>query len=222
MSESTNTAKAVRLLTKEDLPGVVEVHVRAFPTAATTRLGRGAVLRYYQWQLLGPHDVVALGAFRDGQLAGFCFAGVFRGALSGYLRKNRAFLASRLLLRPWLIGSDLFRDRLRLAARSLLGRQPAPASGPAPAPFGVLSIATDPDLHGGGVGRLLMAETERIARERGVPEMGLSVHPSNHQAIRFYEGLGWIRVPPGQGWEGKMRKRLDATGDGAAPGLGGR
>jgi ribosomal protein S18 acetylase RimI-like enzyme len=87
----------------------------------------------------------------------------------------------------------------------------AAAPAPAPAPFGVLSIATDPGLHGRGVGRLLMAETERIARQRGVPEMGLSVHPTNHQAIRFYEGLGWYRVPPAGEWGGHMRKRLDGV-----------
>jgi ribosomal protein S18 acetylase RimI-like enzyme len=56
--------------------------------------------------------------------------------------------------------------------------------------FGVLSIATDPDVRGAGVGRALMDEAETPRASTGHARMLLTVHPDNARAIRFYEQLG--------------------------------
>jgi ribosomal protein S18 acetylase RimI-like enzyme len=201
----------IRDLIRADMKAVARVHVQAFPSSALTRLGLEAVKRYYEWLLLGPHDAVRFGAFEDGQAIGFCFGGIFRGALSGFLRANRGFLIFRVILRPWLVTNQIFRDRLlravRILRRSSNGR-PSPLNGSTPRPFGILSIGVLPSAQGLGVGRLLMQQTEDAARRDGYSEMLLTVSTSNHKAIRFYENLQWKRVGGSGRWEGSMSKPL--------------
>src|SRR6267378_4194115 len=116
------TPVLIRTLEGKDLPGVSMVHMLAFPESALTMLGTEAVRRYYEWQLVGPHDVAALGAFVNAELVGFCFGGIFRGAMSGFVRKNRKFLIGHVLAQPWLIRNPIFRDRLATGARVLKRR----------------------------------------------------------------------------------------------------
>jgi ribosomal protein S18 acetylase RimI-like enzyme len=207
-----------RTLELADLSAVATIHMLAFRDSAVTRLGHQATRRYYEWQLIGPHDVAALGAFRGDRLAGFCFGGVFRGAMSGFLRKHRAFLAMRVLTHPWLVLNPVFRDRLALGTR--LSRQrvevgkptstlTSPKESATPKSFGNHTIAVDPRQQGLGVGKVLMSECEVIARQSGFRQMGLTVQPANHQAIRLYERLGWERVVKDGAWSGSMSKQLD-------------
>ena len=206
----------IRPLTSRDLREVAALHLRAFPESALTALGAESVRRYYEWQLIGPHEATALGAWREGALAGFCFGGLFRGAMSGFLRRNRLHLALRVATHPWLIANPLFRERLTSGLKILrrFSRPAAPAA-PKKRQFGILSIAVDPRLHGHGVGKRLMQAAERRAREQAFPEMQLTVSPGNAQAIRFYEGLGWRKHPAGADWAGEMRKFLsEAEADG--------
>lgn len=213
-SLSTRVSATVRLLVQEDLGEVERIHEAAFPNSAITRLSGEAVHRYYDWQLNGPHDQHAIGAFVEGNLAGFCFGGTFRGALSGYLRENRFFLARRVLVRPWLLTDPLFRDRLTRGAQALKRfgwRKSTSEPNQAEAPrssFGILAIAVDPSCQGAGVGQALMREAETETRRRGLNQMNLSVSTANVQAIRFYERGGWQRTPEGETWEGKMIKSL--------------
>jgi ribosomal protein S18 acetylase RimI-like enzyme len=185
----------LRNLETHDLLAVAAVHVAAFPHSALTGLGREAVRRYYEWQLCGPHDVVALGAFSGTELVGFCFGGVFRGATSGFVRANPAFLARRVLTRPRFITNALFRDRLltgmRILKRAWRSQDPPRSHS---ARFGILSIAVDPSHRRSGVGRIIMRDMEERARDRGFNRMHLSVEPHNLTAIRFYERLGWKTV----------------------------
>ncbi|MDX2029442.1 MAG: N-acetyltransferase [Blastocatellia bacterium] len=203
----------IRPLAARDLREAAALHLRAFPDSALTALGPESVRRYYEWQLTGPHETTALGVWHDGALAGFCFGGHFRGAMSGFLRRNRLHLAVRVATHPWLLANPLFRERLTSGLRILrrFARPPAPpAANPQPKPrrFGILSIAVDPRLHGLGLGKRLMQEAEACARRQAFPEMQLTVHPDNAQAIRFYEGLGWQKHPAGAAWTGEMRKSL--------------
>lgn len=210
-------AVQVRTLAAADLPRVSEIHLAAFPESALTLLGKEAVRRYYEWLLTGPHESFALGASIEANIMGFCFAGVFSGALSGFLRRNRAFLFGRMLTRPWLSMNPLFRERATMGLRVLrrFGRQPTATSsatalsGVKPlSPFGILAIAVHPDSHGRGVGRELMFEAERTARRFDFKEMQLTVERSNHRAIAFYESLSWTKTLDQGAWRGEMRKAL--------------
>ena len=183
-----------------------------------THAGRSeAVRRYYEWLLTGPHECLALGASVEADIRGFCFAGVFNVAMSGFLRRNRAFLFRRILSRPQLSMNPLFRSRATAGVRILrrFGRQPSntpnsadhPLSKPPPL-FGILAIAVHPDSNGQGIGKALMFEAEQTARRRDFKEMQLTVEMSNHRAIAFYEGLNWKKVLSQGAWHGEMRKAL--------------
>lgn len=215
---STPQQVVMRNLELEDLTRVAGIHSVAFPDSALTKLGVEAVRRYYKWLLEGPHDAIRIGAFVDSKIVGFCFGGVFRGAMSGFLRANQLFLCSRVLIRPWMAANPIFRNRVASAVRILSrtkNRQPQLAR-PAPAaskPFGILAIAVSPDRQGLGVGRLLMQKSEDIARQRGFQEMILTVSTSNDQAISFYENLQWVKIDGEDAWHGGMRKPLRAQAE---------
>jgi ribosomal protein S18 acetylase RimI-like enzyme len=197
---------------RDDLARVATIHLAAFPASVLTRLGHEATRRYYEWLLTGPHNCTATAAVVNGRLDAFCFGGTFNGAMTGFLQRNRRYLAVRLLLRPWLVSDPLFRDRLRRATR-LLGRARAGARSAAPArpaatSFGVLGLAVDPAARRAGLGRRLMEAMDVAARQQGFTEMDLSVHPDNVGGVAFYERLGWSRVPASGTWTGVMRKQV--------------
>src|SRR5438445_9792591 len=108
----TSKEVTLRKLGSADLPRVATVHQLAFPHSALAKLGSEAVRRYYEWQLHGPHEVVASGAFINSECVGFCFSGVFRGATSGFLKRNRTYLIKRVVTHPWLLTNGLVRSRL--------------------------------------------------------------------------------------------------------------
>lgn len=195
-----------------DLEKVAKIHLAAFPKSALTHLGKEAVRRYYDWQLTGPHDCLAIGAFDEqGRMLGFCFGGVFRGSLSGFVSKNQRFLVFQVLKRPWLIlVNPIFRDRIRLGLR--VGKSKTPQTHwdrkTAAKSFGILSIAVNPAAQGQGIGRQLMDYSELYARSNGFIRMNLTVAPENKQAIRFYEYNGWEKVIGSTGWNGVMEKVL--------------
>jgi GNAT superfamily N-acetyltransferase len=56
-----------------------------------------------------------------------------------------------------------------------------------------------------------MHAAEQAARQRGFAVMGLTVHPTNTTAVRFYEKLGWMRVPTNGLWSGRMEKVIAPT-----------
>ena len=199
----------IRTLSKNDLDSVVNIHLNAFSGRALACLGREAVRRYYEWQLQGPHDAIALGIFKGEELAGFCFAGVFRGALSGFLQRNKWFLIWHVITHPWLIVAPFFRERISLAWNVLMHRSISVVSQPITQTnsFGILASAVDPRIQGVGLGKRLMAETEKIAVERGFSRLHLTVDIDNIQAIGFYQNLEWQNLPASDGvWHGSMVK----------------
>lgn len=203
----------IRTLSKKDLDSVVNIHLNAFSDRTLAGLGREAVCRYYEWQLQGPHDAIALGIFQGEKLAGFCFAGVFRGALSGFLQRNKWFLTWRVITHPWLIVAPFFREQISLAWNILMRRSISAVSQPMPLAksFGILAIAVDPRIQGAGFGKRLMAETEKITAERGFSRLHLTVDINNIQAIAFYQNLDWQKLTASDGvWHGSMVKHLES------------
>lgn len=187
------SAPEVRPLTAHDLDDVARIHLAAFPESLLSRLGGEAARRYYAWQLLGPHDVTAHGARIGPDLVGFCFGGVFRGAMSGFLRKNRGYLVLRVLGRPGLL-AEVFRSQRigRIVANSFRVRARGPAATePAPSAFGILAIAVEPGRQGLGIGQALMQAAETAAVTQRFTRMELTVRPDNERARRFYESQGW-------------------------------
>jgi ribosomal protein S18 acetylase RimI-like enzyme len=200
----------------DDLMDVAKIHMAAFQDSALTWLGRETVRRYYEWQLMGPHEVVALGAFTEHQMLGYCFGGRFHGALSGFLQKNRLYLIGIVLTHPNLFVHPYFRSRVTQSVKILKKNPTRPQPSPAAfAPkmqrhFGILAIATRPDVQGKGIGKKLMLRMEAIAGKRDFPVMNLSVDPKNVRAIAFYQRLGWKKYIEGEEtWTGRMIKNLN-------------
>jgi ribosomal protein S18 acetylase RimI-like enzyme len=220
----------LRELSRGDAAAVAQIHESAFPDAAMTAFGQGVVRRYYDWLLEDVHDSHPVGIESAGRLIGFCFGGVYYGAMQGFLLRNGGYLVMSSLIRPWLLVQQHTRQRaftaarivLRVAARVLRRaaseRQPVSDHGLArDRSFGILAIAVSPSARGIGAGRKLMQHAEREAVLRGYGRMDLTVHPSNSHAVRFYESLGWERVEPDPAWAGKMTKRLQLSMAPAAP-----
>jgi ribosomal protein S18 acetylase RimI-like enzyme len=208
----------IRILNNIDLESIAMIHIVAFPKSALTKLGFEAVRRYYEWQIIGPHDSVNIGAFKDRELVGFCFGGIFRGSLGGFLEKNRNFLILQVIIRPWLLLNPLFRDRIQFATKRVFHfLSPAKketesltkvSSIPPMPSFGILSIGVLPQYQGLGTSKFLMEYSEDEAKKRGFTKMNLTVHPSNGRAVRFYEKMGWQKDIINGDWNGHMSKFL--------------
>lgn len=58
----------------------------------------------------------------------------------------------------------------------------------------LLNISVRGDLHGRGIGRLLLGKVAQMAREKGMVSILLEVRPSNVRAIRLYERFGFEQI----------------------------
>ena len=194
----------------KDLKAIAHLHRQAFPKSSLTLLGEGVVQKYYKWQLVGPHQCFALGAFVRNELSGFVFSGVFCGAMSGFLAKNKAQLVMALFIRPWLFFHPEIQQKIKRALKIIKksSKQSEPKLSPenAKKSFGILSIAVAPHLRGKGLGFLLMEEAEKKAKNDGFHQMHLTVEGSNQQAVLFYERQGWSKKMDKGVWNGRMSK----------------
>lgn len=201
----------IRPLEPEDLDEITHVHTVAFSDSLLTVLGPRVVRRYYEWQLTGPHDCVAIGAWAEGALTGFCFAGRFRGAMSGFVARNRGVLLRSALAHPIAVmrrwRGTFWRSALGMIAR--VGRRSPDDPMSLTPVYGILAIAVDPSAARRGIGRRLMESVETHAAASGVDEMELTVRPDNSSAIAFYESLGFKREP---GAVVRMTKSVGSSG----------
>lgn len=75
----------------------------------------------------------------------------------------------------------------------------------------LLNITVRRDLHGRGVGRLLLGKVRALASERRLSSILLEVRPSNHQALAVYEHYGFTRIGLRRGYyPAPVNKREDA------------
>lgn len=180
-----------------DLDAIAALHVAAFPQSELTFLGHEAVRRHYRWQFEGPHDLTALGAWSEGALVGFLLGGVFRGSTSGFVKRERWFLARQVLRRPSLLVRSSGRRMVAVAGRLVVRRSDSSPEQPERVPagsFGVLVVAVDPEAHRRGVGTSLLQAAEERARAGGFSRLHLTLHPGNVAALSFYTDLGWLRL----------------------------
>lgn len=183
----------IRELNVDDLTKVAEVHQSAFRGSALSKLGKEVVRRYYEWQIKGPNECYAIGAFKNEKLIGFCFSGIFRDSLSGFLNKNKGYLITRLMTHPWLIFNPIITNRISLAMKTIKKARSININYQQkikPTTFSILSIATDPKLQNQGVGKELMKKCEERSIAMGIYLMRLTVHIDNIKAIHFYQNLG--------------------------------
>jgi ribosomal protein S18 acetylase RimI-like enzyme len=162
--------------------------------------------------MTGQHEHRFVGVFKGDELQGFAVGGKSRGALSGFVRRNKYYLVYRTLLTPVILvtpqGRKAFRSALRVFRRRSGKKTAKPRAALGPPSFGILAIAVAPAFQGKGVGKVLMEEMESVARARGYSRMHLTVSVDNLQAIAFYEKLGWLKSSEDSCWAGGMVKSL--------------
>ena len=214
---------AIKNVQISDLDQIAEIHQASFEDRALSQMGKATIKRYYQWLITGfPENYHLCASSDDGQIAGFCFAGVYAGSFSGFLKRNRNFLIGNILMRPWLISSPIVREQAILAIKTLkrmLRNKNRSTNNPSQSEnkkqvvksnqsFGILAIAVNPVFQRQRIGKYLMEAAEVKALAEGYKQMHLSVHPSNLNAVRFYEKYGWKKIPTGENWDGKMTKSI--------------
>ena len=140
-----------------------------------------------------------------------------------FLRAHAPGLLLGVARKPWLLAKPVVRHKLTTGLRVVLRRSRSATSSPVPRvassdpgpatgqSYAILAIASDPEHRAAGVGRGLLDAAECEARELGMTRMHLTVAPENHNAIGFYEHLGWYRVSAPDGrWRGEMHLRLNS------------
>ncbi|HLS79889.1 MAG TPA: ribosomal protein S18-alanine N-acetyltransferase [Steroidobacter sp.] len=114
---------------------------------------------------------------------------------------------------PWSEG--VFRDCIRVGYLCRVVETAGEVAGYAIMSYGageahVLNICIREDLRGMGVGRRLMEFLLARAREAQMQDVFLEVRPSNPNAIRLYESLGFVRVGVRKGYYQAVGGREDA------------
>ena len=140
-------------------------------------------------------DAEALMAMLDAEVADmYQGTAVGTGALSAELRAafNGVFLIVRRRGAPVACGGVLILDAATAELRRIYAR---------------------PEERGSGVARALMARLERATAERGLSRILLVTGDRQARARRFYEALGYTRIPPygehvGKLWAVCYEKRL--------------
>lgn len=189
-------------LTFADLGRVVRIHLAAFPNSLMSRLGGGVVSVFYQYQLESEEGLAAIGAFRCGELVGYCFLREGRG--SGSFLRARGFRILWAMLRHprVLMDSGLWRSCLQIGA-SLSERVATNLP-----QTRCLVLSVDPAWCRKGIASRLMAAAEKLALAHGSTALGLTVHADNTAAVAFYLATGWAKVREENGWSGQMEKPL--------------
>lgn len=188
----------IKEMSNDDLIQVAKVHIKAFKGSFLSKLGVGAVKRYYDWQINGPHSHYCIVAEIDGKVVGFCVGGISRGAMIGFLRRHKFYLVTKLLSKFYLLlNKDFlakFLSALKMFVKKMVFVEENKIEKRTSDTYGILAICVLPEMQGSGVAKELMIESENKAKEMGFLGMHLTVESKNRRAIRFYEKLGYFKV----------------------------
>ncbi|KAF1727803.1 MAG: GNAT family N-acetyltransferase [Pseudoxanthomonas sp.] len=120
----------------------------------------------------------------------------YRGDVSRQGWTTEADLLDGQRIDPDVLARDIGRERSRILVAERAGEMLAcahVAEEDGAGYFGMFSVR--PDLQGGGVGKAMLAEAERIAREEWqLPTMRMTVIDIRDELIAFYERRGYART----------------------------
>lgn len=206
--------------TASDLPAIALCHRQAFPSSLASKMGSAYVEKMLSWYLSGDHmflivvkDSGVVAGYAGGMLVDGTLA---HGSASSMAQFTFSTAIKALVLRPWLLAHREFLTKYKLMARNigykfrkLATRQEIrSAAKPSHAYVGLVVIGVSPRFQGKGYGGLLLQDFERVARQRGVMRLSLSVFTANTKAIRLYSQNGWVTVAVA-GASTQMEKILD-------------
>lgn len=188
--------------TFEDLPDLADCHMTAFSDAFSTKLGKHYVQKMLEWYLISPKALLLhLRLENSTKIAGYMALVIndfeVAGSTTGMFTYTRRELILSLLEKPWLLikPENLFRFKFLLRkigiAIGLIKPRPSIPHGFKPS-LGLVIIGVAKELQGQGYGALMLSYMERVALERGLNRLSLSVKSSNHQAINAYKRNNWV------------------------------
>lgn len=171
----------IRKATSKDIKGIVDVHCSAFKGFFLTELGSNFLQLYYSSYLKEP-SAVLLVAEKDGEVVGFSSATSLSAGFNTRLVKKE-FL--RYALRGCMIALTNPKALVNLA-KNWSHRDPSVVDNGDYAEL--MSIAVSPSVQGGGIGKLLIQETEEVMKSFNASRFSLTTdYYNNESTIAFYK-----------------------------------
>ena len=205
----------LRTIRKEDVSIISDIHIKAFQSSLLTKLGFRVVSKYYLWQLLNENEVYPmLVENENNEILGYCFGGVFKAALVGFIMHNKFIILKSILLKPSIVFNWSNIIKIKDAIFTILLKKLLPLkhknleNNEKIQYFGILAIAITPEFKRQGIGKLLIDDFESTAKKKGFNNLRLSVDVENLAAINFYEKLGWEKFQKNNMWDGLMVKAI--------------
>lgn len=189
----------IKLAKVNALRDIAMCHRAAFPSSLSSALGLKYVMRMLAWYLESDNTFLFYLSV-NGRCVGYC-GGMVKthtgvGSASGMAQFSLGAAVRAFSVRPWLLFHRELREKYQFIVKNLfrflVRHRPALSSANAIDPYvGLVVIGVHPEVQGAGYGSLLLKEFERIAQEKAVKRMMLTVRPENERAIRAYQRNGW-------------------------------
>lgn len=171
----------------EDLTGVVDVHLQAFPSFFLSMLGSGFLYEMYKGFLDHPNGVFWVATEESDTISGFAVGTIAPETMFSDLRKKRAAIflwhaLPALLRRPQIVFPRIF------SALFYKGDKPANLSGGAL----LSSIGVRPGMVGKAVGYNLLTHFENDVQRRQKDFIYLTTDAVNNDLVNhFYQRNGY-------------------------------
>lgn len=175
----------IKIIPKNDLTQVIEVHKDSFKGFFLTELGDRFLASYYD-SVRKDEKGVLLGYYDEGELAGFCAATTLSKGFNTQLIKNNLFQFS-------LIGVRLLFTRIPSLIRLFKNFSKKSTTISDNGDYAeLLSIGVSDKKQGQGIGKELLIQLEKEMQLKGCSKISLTTdYYNNDKAIGFYKGLGY-------------------------------
>ena len=194
----------LRPMLADDVPSVVSLHQRAFPTFFASQLGPGFLRAFYSEGVnRGEPAHVALDG--QGKVAGFVMGSVVQRTFFRSLAMRRFPALALVTLRAVARSPRVLGRLARMSVKPVRVQDP-------PATATLMFIAVGDDLRGLGAGKLLVEEFVRDVASRGVRRVELvTLRDANEATNDFYRTVGFrlmTVVPSADGWKNAYERSL--------------
>lgn len=202
----------------DHLDAIVRCDQDAFPGEFMTLIGARFIRGFYRFYISRNGGIVLVAVDASGRVVGLVTGGrpelrkqfclrcvplyVFDIAFSALTNK---YVMRRLLQHIFSVIKSVLVSLRLMPGTAITGKVTADL----PETWSsLLSICTDPDSRGSGIGKLLLEAFEVESRARGYKTMRLSVHSDNDAAIELYKKCGWeiiLETPKGIYFEKEIK-----------------
>jgi len=175
----------IKIVSKEDISQVVDVHKASFKDFFLTELGDHFLSVYYNCVRKDKRGIL-LGFYEEGKLYGFAAATTVSKSFNTHLILENIFQFS-------LIGIRLLFTKTSALIRLFKNFSKTNASVNDKGEYAeLLSIGVSDKKQGQGAGKKLLLELEETLKTKGCSQLSLTTDfYNNEKAIGFYNGLGY-------------------------------